>query len=208
MDQLRAKAASAIRFVTGEVVKEAAAQEEAAAGDGTKLAGTPGDDAEARRPRDVDCGGAGMGPQVIRAVTRRCWMMPSRSTFVTGGQVVFIERVSGSPDADGSLPLPVMVTAGTAPLLASRLAWCTRTFRWVRKGEQPAKQEFTPEARLLTSVLAPRTWPGMRPLNGITGSPVLRPDGSLLQEPGYDRATGLYLAGRAGSAGDRSAVSQ
>jgi putative DNA primase/helicase len=32
---------------------------------------------------------------------------------------------------------------------------------------------------------------GLRPLSGITNAPTLRPDGSLLDQPGYDPATGL-----------------
>lgn len=35
-------------------------------------------------------------------------------------------------------------------------------------------------------------WPGVRPLEGITECPVLRPDGTVLDVPGYDRATGLF----------------
>lgn len=35
-------------------------------------------------------------------------------------------------------------------------------------------------------------WPGIRPLEGITECPVLRPDGTVLDVPGYDRTTGLF----------------
>jgi hypothetical protein len=35
-------------------------------------------------------------------------------------------------------------------------------------------------------------WPGVRPLEGITECPVLRPDGTVLDVPGYDRTTGLF----------------
>lgn len=36
-------------------------------------------------------------------------------------------------------------------------------------------------------------WPGIRPLEGIIEAPTLRPDGSIIQEPGYDAATGLFF---------------
>ena len=36
-------------------------------------------------------------------------------------------------------------------------------------------------------------WPGIRPLEGIVEAPTLRPDGSVLDSPGYDSATGLWL---------------
>jgi hypothetical protein len=54
----------------------------------------------------------------------------------------------------------------------------------------------TPPPNVLTAALARKEWPKLRPLFGIVGAPVLRPDGSLLQDPGYDPATGLYLASK------------
>lgn len=35
-------------------------------------------------------------------------------------------------------------------------------------------------------------WPGIRHLENITESPVLRADGSVLETPGYDKATGIF----------------
>jgi hypothetical protein len=46
-----------------------------------------------------------------------------------------------------------------------------------------------------STILGRRTWPLPR-LRGIVTSPVVRPDGTLLREPGYDRPTGLYLEPR------------
>ncbi|WP_051844202.1 bifunctional DNA primase/polymerase [Streptomyces sp. NRRL S-813] len=42
------------------------------------------------------------------------------------------------------------------------------------------------------TILGRRDWP-LLPLRGIVTSPVVRPDGSLVTTPGYDRPTGLYL---------------
>ncbi|MGA6159619.1 bifunctional DNA primase/polymerase [Stenotrophomonas sp. NPDC087984] len=42
------------------------------------------------------------------------------------------------------------------------------------------------------TVLGRKDWP-LFPLRGIVTSPVVRPDGTLVQAPGYDRTTGLYL---------------
>jgi hypothetical protein len=47
---------------------------------------------------------------------------------------------------------------------------------------------------VLAAVLARRSWPGLPVLRRIISTPVLRPDGTLLQTPGYDPATGFYLA--------------
>ncbi|MEV6420614.1 hypothetical protein [Streptomyces sp. NPDC051662] len=45
------------------------------------------------------------------------------------------------------------------------------------------------------TVLGRKDWP-LPPLRGIVTSPVIRADGTLLQAPGYDTATGLYLQPR------------
>lgn len=45
------------------------------------------------------------------------------------------------------------------------------------------------------TILGRKDWP-LPPLRGIVTSPVIRPNGTLLQAPGYDRATGLFLQPR------------
>lgn len=42
------------------------------------------------------------------------------------------------------------------------------------------------------TILGRKDWP-LLPLRGIVASPVVRPDGTLIQAPGYDKPTGLYL---------------
>jgi hypothetical protein len=37
-------------------------------------------------------------------------------------------------------------------------------------------------------------WPRLRPLRGVTTAPLFRADGSILETPGYDAATGLFFA--------------
>jgi hypothetical protein len=55
----------------------------------------------------------------------------------------------------------------------------------------------TPGAQSLAAALARKAWPpGCCRCTEIVGAPVLRPDGTLLQEGGYDERTGLYLASR------------
>ena len=88
-----------------------------------------------------------------------------------------------------------------APELALLLAEHTNTYR-LRSRKTPDgatetyEEEVTPSTATLTAALAPKEWPDLRPLFGIVGAPVLRPDGSLLQRPGYDPATCLYLASK------------
>jgi hypothetical protein len=42
---------------------------------------------------------------------------------------------------------------------------------------------------LVQGVLARRVWPGVRPIAAVVHEPILRPDGTILQVEGYDRAT-------------------
>ena len=51
-----------------------------------------------------------------------------------------------------------------------------------------------PASWLVETLLARPTWDGIPPLSGLLSAPALRPDGTLLTTPGYDPATGLYLA--------------
>src|SRR5262249_12960756 len=57
------------------------------------------------------------------------------------------------------------------------------------EGEEPAH----PPAWCVSAVGSRGTWDGVRPLTGVVSFPVLRPDGTVLTEPGYDTRTGLYL---------------
>ncbi|GAA3301389.1 hypothetical protein GCM10020295_44540 [Streptomyces cinereospinus] len=64
----------------------------------------------------------------------------------------------------------------------------------------PATEQLEEERELLmpkscSTILGRKDWP-LPPLRGVVTSPVIRPDGSLLEAPGYDRATGLYLEPR------------
>jgi hypothetical protein len=64
----------------------------------------------------------------------------------------------------------------------------------------PLTEQLEEERELLmpkscSTILGRKTWP-LPILRGIVTSPVIRPDGSLLDSLGYDRATGLYLEPR------------
>ncbi len=57
-------------------------------------------------------------------------------------------------------------------------------------GARPAR----PPRYTVKAIHARGHWPRLRPLAAVTECPVLRADGSVLQEPGYDPSTGLYYA--------------
>jgi hypothetical protein len=146
----------------------------------------------------------GSGPATIRALRAAIDAGKIPDTYVSGGQVVHVEQISGTAGAtagDEDSPLPVSASTMAPAGLAAQLAAHTFTYKKrSRKGDDGAAEtydeEVTPSPGELAAVLAPKTWPNTPPLLGIVGAPVLRPDGTLLQEPGYDKATGLYLASK------------
>lgn len=128
--------------------------------------------------------------------------------YVTNGEVIHLERVSGDIATPLGLaeapPLPyaptLLTPAGLASVLA-RHAYVYRLHEKTKRGKkgEPAEiyaveEEVVPPARVLMAVLTGHYWPGVRPLHGIVGSPVLRPKGTLLQSAGYDTETGLFYA--------------
>lgn len=146
----------------------------------------------------------GTGPETIRVLRTLLTDRVLPDTYVSGGVLVHMETVSGGPPktaADEDAPLPVAASKITPASLAGLLAEHAYVYRLrARKGDDGQadlfEEETTPPRDILGSVLASQTWPGVPPLCGIIGAPVLRRDGTLLQQPGYDPATGLYLASR------------
>ena len=63
--------------------------------------------------------------------------------------------------------------------------------RWTYQDEDEEEKFVSPPADICKTVLDLGAWPHVRPLTGIVTAPVLRPDGSILQTPGYDASTGI-----------------
>jgi hypothetical protein len=152
----------------------------------------------------IDCGSE---PETIRAVGARIEAGSLPHVYVRSGALVHLSKVTGDIDAapggpGETPPLPIAASALTPAGLARLLAdhtFCHRSrSRRDRAGEitDTWEEEVSPSPRALAAVLSRRNWRGLRVLRGIVGSPVLRPDGTLLQAAGYDAATGLYLAPR------------
>jgi hypothetical protein len=146
----------------------------------------------------IEIGGS---PDAIRKLKAALGAGVIPDLYVTGGRPVRIERVSGTlaVDLDGDAPLPVVPTPVTAPLLAHLLAAHTCTYRVRSRTDDKGRaetwpEETTPGPAILSAVLAGAEWPSVPTLAGIIGTPVLRRDWSLLQAPGYDPASGLFLS--------------
>jgi hypothetical protein len=80
--------------------------------------------------------------------------------------------------------------------LTDYLARHIRFFRYkASEGDEPSRFETDPPAWLARIILAKPGERGLPDLTGIITAPTLRADGSLLDRPGFDAATGLYLQG-------------
>jgi hypothetical protein len=106
---------------------------------------------------------------------------PKPSVFVRGGALArFRWNEQGQPVID---PL------GEAALRG----YMTRVAEFVTTTKTGYSHK-DPPVELSRVLVAAGSWPGLPPLVGIVEAPTLRPDGTLLDRPGYDLSTGLIYA--------------
>lgn len=78
--------------------------------------------------------------------------------------------------------------------LASLREELTRVVRFTKINRHGDEVPAHPADWCVRAVAARKNWPGLPLLKAVIECPVLRPDGTILQEPGYDESTGLlYL---------------
>ena len=122
--------------------------------------------------------------------------------FTRGGQIVHTPRVSELgyvPAPEGDDNGPAEIRPVTADTLAAKLQFLYACYKEVRDKETKETREVPamfPAAAAKVVVNAPESATGLRPLNGITHTPMVRADGTVLDTPGYDKASGyLFLPG-------------
>ncbi|HLL68990.1 MAG TPA: hypothetical protein VK453_25245 [Micromonosporaceae bacterium] len=139
----------------------------------------------------------GADPESIRTIAATINDNVLPDTYVRAGAVVSVETPSGDV-TDKDVPPQVIVTVDQKRL-ARLLAEHTFTYemrnRKLPDGESELVEvEAMPKDAVAAAALASTHWPRLRPLNGIVTAPVFRPDGSLVQEPGYDPVTALIYS--------------
>ncbi len=114
--------------------------------------------------------------------------------YQRGGQLVRIVRLDseavqhGVRRAAGS----VVIMPATREFLTLSLA---RSADWLRyDGRSRSRRPIDPPIAVASAFMAAVGEWRVPPLTGITAAPTLRPDGSLLDQPGYDAASGLFGA--------------
>lgn len=93
---------------------------------------------------------------------------------------------------------PLIMQIGI-PELKNALSRAANFFRLRETSKAYVASPVSPPKELAEAILAldPSTWP-FPPLDAIVETPVMRPDGTILDVPGYDTATRLYYLPRAG----------
>jgi hypothetical protein len=116
-----------------------------------------------------------------------------KDIYQRGGLLVRVAR-DVSPAAKGiRRPFAPRIEALPQPLLRERLA---ASAHWIlRRETQGGMVEFPahPPAWCVAAVHARADWLAIRHLEAVVDYPVLRPNGTILSEPGYDPETGLLL---------------
>lgn len=174
---------------------------------GTQATGDPGSLA----PADSPAASVGMPAlQIESAATMAYWLQNTLGSgalsgfFLRGGQVVHTPRVDeigyvapkdGKDDDNG----PAQVQAVTSSTLAAKIQYAYRCYRVTRDKETKELREqdaLFPQQAAQRAVDAPEAMGMLRTLRGMTHTPMVRADGSILAVPGYDQASGyLFLPG-------------
>ncbi len=141
----------------------------------------------------IPCGEAAVGREIIldanetRVIDEAVAALATRDIYQRGG--VLVEVALGTKPPRGI----------TRPANAPRIAQMQRAriqellsaaASWHNKGDEEMKDQHPPKW-VIDGVVARPQWPSIRAVEAVVESPVLRPDGTILQTPGYDEATGL-----------------
>ncbi|MCC7408907.1 MAG: bifunctional DNA primase/polymerase, partial [Phycisphaeraceae bacterium] len=117
--------------------------------------------------------------------------------FQRGGVLVRVIREPPEPpDAPERGPVhrhrgSPTITLLPQPALRERMTKFIEFTQLVRRGDNSEEVVTHPTQWLVAAVEARGEWPGIRHLRGVSDVPILRPDGSLWQTPGYDEQTGV-----------------
>jgi len=111
--------------------------------------------------------------------------------YVRGAEIV--EIVTDDPATRGVVRSAPLARIHRSPEARLREI-LAREADWVTYGGGDDLQDVHPPKWAVDGVLGRGHWPRLRPLVAVAEAPTMRPDGTILAEPGYDPATGIYLA--------------
>lgn len=135
-------------------------------------------------------------PDAIIAITDAVRGGTIPDTYVRNGELVQVAEVSGDTLNEQQHGLKHTIQGIGPDSLRRLLARHADVYRMKagKKDEEPSEVPASPTVAICKAVLTETRWPGVQPLANLVGAPVLRPDGTVLQDPGYDLATTFYYA--------------
>ncbi len=111
------------------------------------------------------------------------------NVYQWNNRLVLVERV-----ADPGIPLAI--TPLRTQTLRKELSRTCAFLRLKQEGRGSdctwVPYEVPPPKDVADCLLQQSSWEGIRPLTQVVQTPTIRPDGSILETPGYDDATGIY----------------
>lgn len=165
-----------------------------------------------RSPHDPTAKGDGTPRLLIQSgADMAYWLAEHAGTgrmsgfFLRNGEMVHTPRVDETgyvPAPDGGKNGPAEIRPVTAPVLAAKLQYLYECFKVVdvkddagkKTGEKTEVAALFPVEAARRATDAPEALQALRPLAGLTGTPMVRADGSLLAAAGYDETSGyLFL---------------
>jgi hypothetical protein len=132
-----------------------------------------------------------LGVDEFRVIEDTITALRSDSSLYSRGNLL-VRTIRDAQPKDGIVRAGGSATIQAVPLanLRERITRYAAFTKVDKNGEEiPAH----PPAWLIQSIHVRADWPGIRPLYGISDAPILRPDGSIWQTPGYDDRTGVVF---------------
>lgn len=122
-----------------------------------------------------------VGAAIHEATDAACKVLRQHENiFQREGRLIEVVQTAG-----GGAPTLRIVPAPTLGVELSRLA------KWIQVGKKGEEIPCAPPDRIVAAVHQSAHWPGVRRLVGVVETPLLRSNGSILQEKGYDDSTAL-----------------
>jgi putative DNA primase/helicase len=114
------------------------------------------------------------------------------TVFQYGGVLAYLRRLPGPEKADGILRAEnsLIIEIATPEWLRLRVAKSVIFQRYDKRENKLLVKD--PPTNLISSLFGAKSW-HFRVLVSTIETPTLRPDGTILNAPGYDAATGLFL---------------
>jgi putative DNA primase/helicase len=117
-------------------------------------------------------------------------MARAQVPFYTRDRQMVRVALSKAKTSDGTVVAIPSLVAVTNPVLGRALG---TSAEWERYDKEGAAHRIDPPKDVVEQVSAlSGHWP-FQPVSGVIGTPTMRPDGTILRQPGYDEATGLVL---------------